>query len=401
MAINLPLFLAVDFRTWVAGAWDEQPAHAMIFWWRLGVTLILAGGLAMRRAAVLDALRHPRFAWFCVLFYPVCGVWFAVSCQSLVTDVSVYVLLIVGVASAPLPSPLKLLVYPGSWLLLAVGLQFTGDNDTQIYHLLINAGVAAVGAAMLDAFASRAHAASFVQSRLLERERQRSESVLGNILPPSVAQRLKDDPSAVVEYHPAVSILFADFVGFGTLSETLQPDEMVGLLDHLFLEFDEAADRFGVEKIKTTGDSYMAACGVPQAVADHARRIADLALRIQSVARRFRSDRGLPVHFRIGLHTGPAIAGVIGRRKFSYDLWGDTVNLSHHLQAYGEADRIHISMAMQQALAAEYRYEARPPMSLKGRAPMQTYFLLGFRRDVDGVAFTADADGSAGRYDLR
>jgi class 3 adenylate cyclase len=201
-------------------------------------------------------------------------------------------------------------------------------------------------------------------------------------LPAAVAERLKTNPATQVEHHPAVSVLFADFVGFGRLAQELAPGEMIGLLDHLFNEFDEAADRFGVEKIKTLGDTYMAACGVPAAQPDHAERMANLALRMLSIADRFESDRRLPVHFRVGMHTGPAIAGIIGSRKFCYDLWGDTINVAALLQGSGAPDRIHVSQAMRDALGDGFRFQAREPIELKGRAPAATYYLLG-RADED------------------
>ena len=205
------------------------------------------------------------------------------------------------------------------------------------------------------------------------------------MLPSTVAERLKRDPSTRVEHHEAVSVLFADFVGFGRLTQDLPPEQMIALLDHLFHEFDEAADRFGVEKIKTLGDTYMAACGVPSAQPDHARRVAEFALRIQTIADRFKADRGLPVQFRMGLHTGPVIAGVIGRRKFCYDLWGDTVHLAAVLQASAGAGCIHVSDAMRRALGDEFQFGAREPMALKGRAPTATFDLLG--RTREGEAF--------------
>ncbi len=396
LLVDLPLFALVDYATWADGDWAAQPAHERIFWWRLALTLGILGLLGLRPAVADRALRDRLLSWGSVVFYPAMGVWFVLVCQSLITDASVYVLFLMGVSVlAPLPSRLKLLVYPIALAGVLLGFELMRIDTVESFHVTINAMAGAVGALLMDLVASRGHVSDFVQRRLLDQERKHSDQVLRNILPAGVVRRLKQNAGAVVDYHPAVSLLFADLAGFGRLTQTLPPQEMIGLLDQLFLEFDEAADRFGAEKIKTIGDSYMAACGVPFAVEDHARRVADLAMRMQSIARRVRADRSLPVHLRIGLHTGPAVAGVIGRRKFSYDLWGETVNIAAHLQSFSEPDRIHVSTQMQALLLDDYRFEARAPISFKGREPVATHFLLGRRRDAERYMFASAGSSDA------
>lgn len=392
----------------VLPAWREefaaQPAHERIFWWRVGLTAVLLTLLVLGSAARDEGVRNRRFAWASAIAFPLIGAWFVVVCQTLITDASIYVLFLIGTSVLlPLPGLLKLLIYPVSLAVLLAGFHWIPVDPTAGFHVSVNATLAVVGALVTEAVAMRTYAADFVKSRQLDEERHRADEMLRNVLPLPILQRLRQDAGAPVEYHPEVSILFADFVGFGRLAQSLSPSEMIGLLDALFLEFDEAADRFGVEKIKTLGDSYMAACGVPLYVRDHAQRVAEFGLRIQSIAARFQSDRDLPVHFRIGLHTGPAIAGVIGRRKFCYDLWGDTVSTASHLQAAGAPGYIHLSHAMREALGDAYRFETRAPIRLKDRPPEQTYYLVG--RAAEGELLkdrvTGDAPGDAEDADDR
>lgn len=387
LLFDLPLFLLIDWATYTTGQWATQPAHERIFWWRIGVVVALLGLLLMRHFTRDEAARNRNFAWASAITFPLLGVWFVVVCQSLVTDASLYAMFLIGVSVLfPLPGRLKLLIYPLSLLALILGIRWSSPDSIHFLHLGVNATCCAIGALVTEAVAMRTYAADFAKSQLLDEERLRADELLRNVLPPAIVERFKQTGgSTVVEYHPEVSVLFADFVGFGKLSQTLAPAEMIGLLDALFLEFDEAADRFQVEKVKTLGDAYMAACGVPLHAHDHAQRVAELALRIQNIAGRFQSDRDLPVQFRIGLHTGPAIAGVIGRKKFCYDLWGDTINIASHLRSAAAAGTIHVSQAMREALGETFRFEAREAIQLKDRPPERTWTLVG--RIRPGAAF--------------
>ncbi|TDU28807.1 class 3 adenylate cyclase [Panacagrimonas perspica] len=384
--LGLPLFLLIDFATWKSGQWDVQPAHERIFWWRVALTGLLVTLLVLGRLIPDERKCDRVFAWSSAIAFPLFGAWFAIVCQTLITDASIYALFLIGTAVLfPLPLLRKLLIYPATLLVLLAGLTWTSADPVSMYHVTVNATCVGIGAIVVEAVAMRTYAADFAKSIEIELERRRADTLLRNVLPATVAERLKRDPTTRVEHHPAVSVLFADFVGFGKLTQDLPPEQMIALLDQLFHEFDEAADRFGVEKIKTLGDSYMAACGVPAAQPDHALRTAQLALRIQAIAGRFKSDRGLPVRVRVGLHTGPAIAGVIGRKKFCYDLWGDTINFAAQLQASSAPDRIHVSEAMRSALGDEFRFAAREPIALKGRAQVSTYDLIG--RTIEGEPF--------------
>ena len=209
-----------------------------------------------------------------------------------------------------------------------------------------------------------------------------SDRLLLNILPKQIAERLKSDGSRIADRMDAVTVLFADLVGSTMLAEVLTADELVELFDRVFSHFDELADRLGLEKIATIGDGYLAAAGVPVQRSDHAEAAANMALAMLESLPRFTAKGYGPLGMRIGLHTGPVIAGVIGRRKFRYDIWGDTVNTASRMESYGVSGRVHTSAAVRQALGEKFLFEPRGPISIKGKGTMETFFLVG-RQEPD------------------
>jgi len=223
----------------------------------------------------------------------------------------------------------------------------------------------------------RARAALVEEHRLLEAERDRSESLLLNMLPASIAHRLRDRPATIAESAPAVTVLFADIVGFTPLAATTGPDEVVTLLNEVFSAFDDLADAAGLEKIKTIGDAYMVAGGIPLPRADHLEAVLGVACRMQEVAATITGPDGRPVQLRIGVATGPVVAGVIGRRKFSYDLWGDTVNSASRMESHGEPGRIHVTAEVARLAGDRFAFAAREPIEVKGKGTLHTYFLVG------------------------
>jgi class 3 adenylate cyclase len=213
--------------------------------------------------------------------------------------------------------------------------------------------------------------------RALEVERERSEGLLLNILPAPIAERLKRSDEVIADAYPEATVMFADLVDFTGRSQRISPSEMVRTLDDLFTVFDRLADRHGLEKIKTIGDAYMVAAGIPDPRPDNAEAIADMALEIQvEMAGRTDPD-GEPLSVRMGIDTGPVVAGVIGRRKFIYDLWGDTVNTASRMETHGLPGRIQVTERTCQRLNPGYRFERRGPIDVKGKGEMVTYFLLG------------------------
>jgi class 3 adenylate cyclase len=210
----------------------------------------------------------------------------------------------------------------------------------------------------------------FVRAR--ERERERSERLLLNTLPPAVVPRLKQSPEVIADRFPEATVLFADLVGFTPLAARVQPEDLVRLLDEVFTRWDALAQHHGLEKIKTIGDAYLVVGGIPSPRPGHLASVAEMALAMIPALEEC-GDGELSA--RIGIDTGPVVAGVIGRAKFSYDLWGDTVNTASRMESMGEPGRIHVTERVRAELGSDYRFVARPEIEVKGKGPMRTYFL--------------------------
>ena len=236
----------------------------------------------------------------------------------------------------------------------------------------------AVGIAALRR-AERLRRLDYLRDRRLDQQRARYHDLLTSILPAPVADRLERGESVVDEYADA-TVLFADIVGFTALAARCRADEILDLLNRLFASFDTLTAQYGLEKIKTIGDSYMVAGGVTGRGRPHLPAMADLALAMQRAAAQIRDPDGRPVHLRIGIHVGGLTAGVIGRRRFMYDLWGDTVNIASRMQTLGEPDRIQISDDLRQRLDSRYEIAPRGEIEVKGKGAMATWYLLG-RKD--------------------
>jgi adenylate cyclase len=209
----------------------------------------------------------------------------------------------------------------------------------------------------------------------LEQERLRSESLLLNILPQSIVNRLRDGEMVIADRITEATILFCDLVGFTALSQDLPPDRTIDLLTRIFSAFDRLAAEHGVEKIKTIGDSYMAAAGIPERQSDHAIRIAMLAPRMLAAVDDIAKATDLKLQARVGVHTGPIVAGVLGTHKFVYDVWGDTVNTASRMESQSVPGRIQVSAATRIALGDRFKFEPRGTMEIKSKGMMETYFL--------------------------
>jgi class 3 adenylate cyclase len=211
-------------------------------------------------------------------------------------------------------------------------------------------------------------------------ERQKSESLLLNVLPASIARRLKSGERPLADHVENAVVLFADLVDFTPMAERLDADELVELLDDLFSQFDTLADRRGLEKIKTVGDTYMVVGGVPDPSPLAIEAAADMALQMQEVVSQTRSPTGEPLRLRVGIDIGPVVAGVIGRRKFSYDLWGDTVNTASRMESHGVAGEIQVTPRAFDQLQHLYEFKAREPVEVKGKGTIIPYLLIGPRK---------------------
>jgi guanylate cyclase len=216
----------------------------------------------------------------------------------------------------------------------------------------------------------------------LRAEQAKAENLLLNILPRSIADRLKAETRTIADQFSSASILFADVVDFTPLAERLPPAEVVGLLDHLFSHFDVLAERYGLEKIKTIGDCYMVAAGVPSPRPDHARALALMALDMQAAMRSPDEIDHLGLELRIGINSGPVVAGVIGRKRFLYDLWGDAVNTASRMESHGTSGRIQITRATKELLEDEFICEPRGTIPLKGKGETEAWYLVGRRMDT-------------------
>ncbi len=219
-------------------------------------------------------------------------------------------------------------------------------------------------------------------TREVEVAHAENEKLLLNVLPAPIAQRLRAGEKVIADRHEDLSLLFADIVGFTQLSAGLPPERVIDLLDDLFRHLDDLVDEYELEKIKTIGDAYMVVGGLPPRTDDHLARVAAMALDLNDILER-RADAHA-MRMRIGLHAGPAVAGVIGARKFIYDVWGDTVNTASRLESFGVPDRIQVTDVVQERLADRFVFEPRGTVDLKGMGPTHTWFLRG-RKAVASV----------------
>jgi class 3 adenylate cyclase len=208
-----------------------------------------------------------------------------------------------------------------------------------------------------------------------------SERLLLNILPKSIADRLKRDEGRIAEAHDDVTVLFADVVDFTRFVERTQPARVVAVLDEIFSAFDRIAERHGLEKIKTIGDAYMVVAGLPASRSDHVEAMAEMALDMQAELGRLAEPLGLDLAIRIGMDSGPVIAGVIGRHKFIYDLWGDTVNTASRMESSGLPGRIQVTAEIYGRLRDRYQFEDRGEIEIKGKGRLRAYLLVGRRGD--------------------
>lgn len=208
-------------------------------------------------------------------------------------------------------------------------------------------------------------------------EQEKSEQLLLNILPSPIAQQLKESSAAIADSFPEVTVLFADIVGFTNLSSQISARELVNLLNQIFSAFDHLAELHGLEKIKTIGDAYMVVGGVPKHREDHAESIAEMALDMIKEISKYKTDQGEQFNIRIGINSGPVVAGVIGIKKFIYDLWGDAVNTASRMESHGIPGAIQVSASTYELLKDNYDLEERGVIDVKGKGKMTTYLLLG------------------------
>jgi guanylate cyclase len=297
-----------------------------------------------------------------------------------------------GVAIWAILSPVGALMILGTrqstpWFLLFIGLAFlswkmnpyfagnampipSGVKDT--FFLMNITGTASILYGVLRFFQAQKERVMLS----LEIEQARSEKLLLNILPAPIAERLKANDMRIADYYDSVTVMFADLVNFTQMSEKMSPTQLVDLLSQVFLKFDQLAEKYQVEKIKTIGDAYMVVSGAPVGCTNHAQRIAAMALEMQSALKEVAARTGWDLNMHIGIHSGAVVAGVIGSSKFSYDLWGDTVNLASRMEETCVAGAIQVTAATQRLLKDDYLFSARTAVEVKGKGVLDTFMLL-------------------------
>lgn len=209
------------------------------------------------------------------------------------------------------------------------------------------------------------------------RQREEADRLLHSILPAPIVRRLKQQPGVIADSIDQATVMFADLVGFTELSTRVTPEELVVMLNQIFSRFDSLTRQHGIERIKTIGDAYMVGSGVLRAGRHDASAVALMALQMQQDLFDLGRQTGLSLRSRIGIHTGPLVAGVIGTQKFSYDIWGDTVNVASRMESHGLPGEIHVSDAARVAIGKRFRFRSRGPVHVKGKGEMVTYFLVG------------------------
>ena len=224
------------------------------------------------------------------------------------------------------------------------------------------------------------------KTELIEQKNRENEALLLNILPPEIATRLKEGEQEIADSFGQVTVLFGDIVGFTAMSSKMSAGVVVDMLDGLFSRFDQAAKELAIEKIKTIGDCYMAVSGLPTPCADHTERMARMALRMAKATEEYGKEKGLDLRLRIGLNTGPVVAGVIGKMKFIYDLWGDTVNLASRMESTGVPGEIQVTRSVYERLKDGFELESRGAIEVKGKGKIETWLLHGQLKSVEAPA---------------
>jgi len=281
---------------------------------------------------------------------------------------------------APLGAVLALggrhaLIHLGLFVVTVMGVAALDPLARSVAPRVSPGAIASFNVPSLLSLGAIAGATSLYLLRQVDRFRIQADSLLLNVLPASIAARLKEEKTTIADRFEAVTVLFADIVGFTPLSSGADPEMVVDMLNSIFSEFDDLARAHRIEKIKTIGDSYMAAAGLPEPRDDHTVAAIEFALDMLEVVKSKTGLDGRPLRLRIGIHTGPVVAGVIGLDRFIYDLWGDTVNMASRMESNGVNDRIQVTRAVFDEIGDRYRFEPREPIDIKGKGMTVTYLL--------------------------
>jgi adenylate cyclase len=372
LAVALLFLCVADPLYYFLNLWSDAVPHAYLVAWHASMSLFFAALLRLGTGMRSHAARHTTLLIF-VAANALLFVWFGVVSWLGTGDLSIVAIAQMLTATVfCLPGPWRRWTYVMQAVAIALLLLWLDRSgkflaQMQFANLLVIAAVALV----LDGYMYNNAQALFAQKCRVAQERGRADAVLYNALPAGIAEELKTHQCVKAQSHPAMAILFADIVGFTAFAAQRSPDQVLGMLNALFSEMDALVDSHQVEKIKTIGDAYMVVSSA------HPQALARLALAMRDVMQDFNARHGFALALRLGMHCGPTIAGVIGHKRFLYDVWGDAVNLASRLESTGEAGRIHTSEPLFQALRHGFDFEARGLVDIKGRGLLPTYFLLG------------------------
>lgn len=344
----------------------------------LGLIVFLATCILLSLHPVTRANQR-NWLFFCLYLYSCSAIGLSMTLANLPNGPIVGVgLLIFGTIPAPafIQGGKRALVVMSMYLaVLAATLAWMGIALSDISNVVFWVGISAALSIFFTHLFDVINRRSFLLARLLESEKQRSEALLLNVLPQSISDRLKMQEEYIADRHNSVSVLFADIVNFTNLTVNLPATELVNMLNDIFSLFDGIVEKLGGEKIKTIGDAYMASAGLFGQGSDHACVIAEIALGMQQAVSDYQKQSGLKIEIRVGIHSGAVIAGVIGKRKLAYDLWGDTVNVANRMESQGLPGKIQLSGETRALLPKRFQTERRGEINIKGQSPRTTYLL--------------------------
>ena len=370
--VVLVMLLVVDPVLHSTGVWGGNPQHFYLVIWHACAVLYFLLFLVVTRFGATHLLRTRLLVGFFVAGAALFS-WFAFISWMLSGDLSTYaIFLLAMVCVFGFPGHLRKVLNIVSALALVVVIFWLDQRE--IFYTsgaVMNLVALTIVSLLIDGFLMNLNRALYREKRLVEYERARADRVLYNALPMSIANELKNNNVVKAEKYQRMTVLFVDIVGFTKFSAARTPDAVVQVLNDIFSEFDALVDRYDVEKIKTIGDAYMVVGK------GNVSSVAHLAIEMLSTMEAYNRRNAFDLAIRCGIHVGPTVAGVIGLKRFLYDVWGDAVNTASRMESMGEAGRIHVSEEVFKTLDGAFSFEPRGEIDVKGKGLMRTYFLLG------------------------
>jgi class 3 adenylate cyclase len=366
-----PAALAVHAPS-ISGGWDALPvASIWLLGWQLTAELFFLGIVAADRLLGPSRSREVPLHLACIGAVAL-ATWIGAAAAWRRGDLSIYAAGLTFVATVMCtPRPVRRPMYLLSFVVLGLAAVWRHGDAARVLAMLVNPFCVVVLCMELDKFSYARNLELFTETRRAETERARADTVLYNVLPASIAEELKRDGKVKAVKFENMGVLFADIAGFTRFSRALPPDALVLVLNDIFSAFDELVERHALEKIKTIGDAYMV-------VSDQRLdSLAQLALDMGEALERYNRANGTQLGMRIGIHAGPAVAGVIGVKRFLYDVWGDTVNVASRMESTGATGAIHVTEAVYLQTRGKFEFSAREPLEIKGGGTLATWWLLG------------------------